>query len=181
MLFTLDSTAQIADALRALEIPVYRQILPVLGAELRRARRYQHTLSALVLSASGLHVSRPKLAGTGERAIPVRPDFSTQVLYLRLGALLRNMVRESDILSSAPESLLYIVFLTETSEEGALVAVRRFEEAFVSCGGSTLRSGTAEFPRDGFIVDDLVGRAQYAWDLSVTARTPPGSEELSHA
>ncbi len=154
------STARSVGSLPSLDIPPLRVVMPQFLAELRRARRYEHTLALVALHAvegapephGGGAAARRDGAGAWERA---------RVLYLLLGYVLRNTLRETDILGAAPESLEYLVLLAETDEPRALAAVERIRERCTESLGASVRSGLAVFPADGFTVEDLLARARY--------------------
>ena len=137
-----------------LGIPTYRQALRGLHAELRRARRYQHPLTVVALSPAGLTLE-PQDA---ERIRAPHLSF-----YL-LGSLLRDVLRETDVPTYSAEHHLYAVFMLETREAEAVSAVDRLRELFHGRTGARVRAGTAEFPRDGLTVDDLLSGARLAWE-----------------
>jgi hypothetical protein len=151
------------------DVPTYRQAIPTIAAELRRARRFEHPLTVMV-------VSPHDPTGAAERAMrgfALRPRVeATPPLYFLLGSLLGNVLRETDILSAAPEVLSYVVVLAETEQAGADDAARRIREAFRGCAGVELRVGTATFPADGVTLEALFASASEAWESSAALETP---------
>jgi hypothetical protein len=143
--------------LAALEIPVYRQTVPRLEAELRRARRYERPLSMLVLGAEPIR-RKVHLSWGGEAAVPVTAEVEP-VLFAFLGGFLRSSLRETDLLASVPESLRYVAFLPEVDGDGAEEAAGRLRADFFELASVHLRAGIAEFPRDGFTIADLFQNA----------------------
>ena len=179
------------------------EALPAITAELRRARRYEHRLATVVMSAEASRPSKsnrtPDLAlvgdveenrsllstiadGAGLVARPLKAlssalsrrrrvadtddpavTASTQTTVL-LADFLQEVLRETDILITAPEPLSYAVFLPETNREGAQQAITRFREGFHERAGIELRLGCAEFPSDGLTVDDLLRVAVLSWE-----------------
>ena len=145
---------------KALEVPTFRQMLPQLAVELRRARRFERPLAVVVLS--------PELETLSERSTTrikgsARPANWNLTQYLLLGSFLRNATREIDVITAVPESLLYASLLPETTREGAMGAIARLRQGFLECGGVGLRSGIAEFPLDGFTIEDLYDSAFLHW------------------
>ena len=150
------------------EVPSFRQALPQISAELRRARRFEHPLAVVVIGARDLPGAR--VAADGGAAVapaPLSPADSTS-RFLLLGSYLRNTIRETDLLTAAPESLAYAVFLIETSRQGAELAIARYRAGFEGCAAAELRVGCAEFPHDGLMAEDLLERASRAWDQDVS-------------
>ena len=139
-------------------VPTFRQVLPQLSAELRRARRFEHPLTALVIGAarprSERHRLRTTLFPSAEQGVAT---------FSLLGSFLRNQLRETDCLTAAPELLAYAVFLTETDGTGARQLARRLQEGFERCAGVALTWGSAVFPVDGLTLDDLFDCACEAW------------------
>ncbi len=153
------SSARSVQSLPPLDIAPLRVVMPQFLAELRRARRYEHTLAVLALRAvecapepHGGGGARRDGAGAWERA---------RVLYLLLGYVLRNTLRETDILGAAAESFEYLVLLAETDKPRAQAAVERIRERCTESLGANVRCGLAVFPADAFTVDDLLARARY--------------------
>lgn len=160
------------------DVRPYRAVYPQLVAELRRARRYEHCFAVVVLSATA-----PAIGGGSSTpgSAALMPVGFTPTLYFLLGGVLRNTLRETDILTAAPESLAYALFLAETDRERAAQAVRRLRERFRECAGADLRTGCAEFPRDGLTIDDLVDGAWRAWQhASDHDAAPRVAPEASH-
>lgn len=140
-----------------LDVPAYREAQPQLVLELRRARRYEHPLAVAVLSLEGCPPNGRSRAHarTLTDAMPA--------LYGLLGSFLRNSVRETDILTAAPEALAFATFLPNTDGDGAARAIQRFGAGFLDCAGHGLRGGVSAFPGDGLTIEDLLDRACDAW------------------
>ena len=151
------------------DVPTYRQAIPAIAAELRRARRFEHPLAVMVVSPHDPTGAAERV----KRGFTLRPRVeATPPLYFLLGSLLRNVLRETDILSAAPEVLSYVVVLAETAQTGADDAARRFREAFRGCSGIELRIGIATFPSDGVTLEALFASASEAWESSAALETP---------
>jgi hypothetical protein len=165
-----------AIASEAAGVPVYGQAMRLVAAELHRSRRYEHPLSVLVLSPDFRHSSNGKNRPAGHASSSLD---STYTAFFLLGSLVRDSLRESDIIAYAPEDQLYVAFLSESDHVAARHAARRFNEAFRECTSGRLRVGMAQFPADGFTIDDLVDHARKAWKerpLSDASGPPPAAD-----
>lgn len=157
-----------------LDVPAYREVQPQLVMEMRRARRYEHPLGITMLSLERPVVparERAALAaGSGEVARAIVDV--TPAVYGLLGAYLRNTLRETDILTAAPETLAFATFLPATDRSGAERALARYREGFLDCAGYAIRGGVAVFPGDGLTIEDLLDRARQAWQQQAPHPTP---------
>jgi hypothetical protein len=145
------------------DVPTYRQAVPAIAAELRRARRFEHPLAVMLISPH--HPTGASEWPQGILALRPRVE-ATPPLFFLLGSLLRNVLRETDILSAAPEVLSYLVVLAETTQAGAEDAAKRIRAAFRGCAGTELRVGIATFPADGVGIEALFASACEAWESS---------------
>jgi len=132
--------------------PAYREVQSQLVIELRRARRYERALSVALVGLQAPTRGRGEIAGG-----------ATPTVYGLLGSYLRNVLRETDILTAVPDLLAYAVFLPETDWRGAERLLERFRRGFLECSGLALRGGVAGFPTDGLTIEDLLERARVAW------------------
>lgn len=164
----------------AFDTPAYRQVLAPMAAELRRARRFEHPLTMMMISALTPSDDGAKStdAPSSRATFEVVP---TTTLFLLLGSFLRNAARETDILSAAPDTMRYVLLLAETDRFGADRALARFRDGFRTFAGAGLRIGVVEFPRDGLTVQDLFDTASRIWDQNSAQRpTVPVSREVSY-
>lgn len=168
-----DDTLSRTEALFAasLDLPPLRRAMPDLARELDRARRYQRPLAIVVL---GLDAD-PLLAtpggkkdgssdGNGSNGGGQSLLQAAKVLSLILGTLLRQVMRESDIITYSALDDRYLILLTESREEEANEAVRRLDQLFFQKTLAHLRAGIAAFPSDGLILEDLIQKARAAWE-----------------
>lgn len=157
-----------------LGLPTYRAWFEVLRRELNRARRYQHPLAVVVtrLAQNGAldDVSRARAANRGPLAT------------MRAGMLLRELLRDTDVVTYDPAEDRFVLLLTETDPGQARAAVARLDAIVHERAGATLRSGIAMFPQDGLITEDLVAlassqcaRAANGAPISVLASHPAAS------
>jgi hypothetical protein len=138
-------------------IASYRRSLPQFAVALSRARRYQHPITVAVLSLGReqLVQSMRNLAGGWTNA-----NLASHFYFSFVGALLRDNLRESDVVTYDAAADQFVILLTETSAAGAEQALLRLNALVYKHTAVALRLGTAEFPADGLIIEDLVGCAQ---------------------
>lgn len=138
--------------MRALWIPTFRHVHVQIEAEIRRARRYERPLTLGVISM--------ETGSASERLRQASHDgLHTSLDWLLMGLLLREEVRETDLVSYAAAQDLYAVLMLETREDEAALAMERLGHMAAARLGCRVRTGVAEFPRDGLTVDDLFERA----------------------
>lgn len=173
---------EIASGSRAWGIPPYRQMIPLVAAELRRSRRYEHPLSVVVLAPERRSLPGGNGNGKGSLDAPLHAAHSAHATFFLLGSLLRDTMRGSDIVAYAAEQHLYAAFLPESDERGASRAVRRLDRMFHDRSAFGLRAGIAEFPKDAFLVEDLFDQAREAFESRrVSYDQPLEPLEASHA
>jgi hypothetical protein len=138
-------------------IASYRRSLPQLRFALSRARRYQHpiTLAVMSLGREQLVQSMRNLAGGWTNA-----NLASHFYFSFIGSLLRDNLRESDIVTYDAAADQYVILLTETPAAEAKHAILRLNGLIFKHTAVHLRIGIAEFPSDGLIVEDLVNCAQ---------------------
>jgi hypothetical protein len=141
----------------------YRDGLPNMRLELQRARRYERPLSMLAVGLSG-----------GDA--PIRKELAD---FLLLGIVLRDALRETDLMSYSVEHQLYAVLLTETTRAGALEAAVRFGGIARRRAELRVRCGASEFPQNGLSVDDLFAHARHAWQGHAQTGAIPFVKEAS--
>lgn len=131
-------------------VPTYRSWLEMLRRELNRARRYHHPLAVVVtrLADRGAleDVARGRASATNRG----------QWAVMRTGMLLRELLRDTDVVTYDPAENRFVLLLTETSPAQARAAVLRLENLLRERAGATLQSGIAMFPDEGLITEDLV-------------------------
>ena len=148
-------------------MPTYRELRPYLSAEVRRCRRYERPLTIIVLAPQAVASNNGNGgsgAAHGETAHEANPNpwvtFSTELGCLLLGSILRGTLRETDIVTLAPENPDFLVLLPETDSESAIAAARRLGALFFERSTLMLRVGVASYPADGLTLDDLAAHAR---------------------
>ena len=126
-----------------------------LEAELARARRYEHDLSIVVLSARPLTHGTPPQQGlrrSHETKLP-------QMVALLAAVALREVLRRSDVVCYQPAENRFVLALAESDEDDARRAVGRIRSHFRTRMRLRMRAGIARFPADAFTLDELIGVA----------------------
>jgi hypothetical protein len=155
-------------ASRAAGIPVYRTSLPQIPAELSRARRYQRPLSVAVLRLADEQLPMTEPAGNGRgngkswatEWLPMQWMKPIVAGFPFMGYLLRDVLRESDVVTYDAALNQYVIALPDATREQAAYPVHRLEAAAEIRALTRLRVGLAQFPMDGLTLEDLVSFAQ---------------------
>ena len=131
-----------------------------LSAELDRARRYNHSLSVVVLSASPITEASDRQNGASPTIDGAALETSLpQVVSLLAAGVLRDVVRKSDIVCYWPSENRFVLALAESDVHSGRKALRRIEELFRGRLRLNVHAGLARFPDDGLTLDALVSRA----------------------
>lgn len=140
-------------------IPTLRQAGAVMTRELCRARRYSRPLAVVVLrldsaaGASGLAPST-EIGGNGNSMHSAAG--APQLMNLILGPILRDTLRESDVVAFAAKDDHYVILMTESSESEARQAVERINALLQRRSLARIKTGIAEFPKMGLTLEDLI-------------------------
>ena len=85
------------------------------------------------------------------------------LLSLLAGALLRETLRESDIVAYDPAEDRFVILLAQTDGPRAEQAVTRLDRIVRRRIRVQTRAGVARFPEHGLTLDDLLRSAEGAW------------------
>jgi hypothetical protein len=121
-------------------LPSLHQALPRLGHDVARARRYERPFSVALIATDD----------------PQTPSLIT----LLLAALVREALRDSDIVSFAPGLALCLIGLPETRKAGAQSAMLRLQALCLERLMMPVRVGVAEFPVAGWTLEELIKQAE---------------------
>lgn len=125
-----------------------------LTAELVRARRYEHDLAIVVLSA------HPRLRSPSHEDGSTSPESKLpQMIALLTAVALREALRGSDVVCYQAAQNRFVLALPETNAENAGAAVDRVHAHFRSRLRLRVRAGIACFPKDAFTLEELVASA----------------------
>jgi hypothetical protein len=151
-------------ARQVLEINSYQKNLPHIAKEISRARRYQHPLSviAIELETDPLPLRNKSLRDPGrKRKLSEMYLMHTEQLdFILLGAILRDALRESDMVTFDGKTNKFYLILPETSKKEAKAALIRLNSlVFQQTSLTRLRQGISTFPENGIIAEDLFSGA----------------------
>jgi hypothetical protein len=121
-------------------LPSFHQALPRLELEVGRARRYERPITI-------------GLIATDDAQTP-------SLVTLLLAALVREALRETDIVAYAPSLALCIVGLPEARKAGAQAAIERVQALCLERLMIPVRAGLAEFPVAGWSLEALIKEAE---------------------
>jgi hypothetical protein len=151
-----------------------------LSAELDRARRYNHSLSIVVLSASPITETTEQKDGAPGAIDGAALETSLpQVVSLLAAGVLRDVVRKSDIVCYWPSENRFVLALAESDVHSGRKALRRIEELFRSRLRLNVHAGLARFPDDGLTLDALVSRAGIRALEGPSTRRPANGQSSS--
>ena len=133
--------------------------------ELERARRYQRRVALAVIRPGSriqksIWSTRNGSPGWGNGQHPRRE--ALQAAFLALGSVLRDLFRTEDILAYNASRNLFVLLLVECSRSEATRTLRRAQAGVRERTQIGIQAGVAEFPADGLILRDLIGRAEEA-------------------
>ena len=147
--------------LDAASIPSFRNSIEHLNKELSRARRSHSPLSIIVIehhpTESGFNSSRQSDNSESLRIIS-RGRERDITDFLLCGKVIRDVLRDIDIISYAAVNNQFIIVLPESTKSEAEDALRRIK-GIIGMGANLLLAEVAEFPNDGLILEDLVAHA----------------------
>ena len=119
----------------------FHQALPRLELEVARARRYERPLTIALI-------------GLDDAQAP-------SLVTLMLAALVREALRENDIVAYAPTLALCIVGMPEARQAGARTATERVQALCLERLMLPVRTGLAEFPVAGWTLEGLIQHAEH--------------------
>jgi GGDEF domain-containing protein len=141
-------------------IPSYQSTLPYMTFELTRARRYNHTLSVLIMGLEQAQKDELVAKNKGRSKQWGNEQLASKFLFSLIGSIIRESLRDSDILSYEVVNDRFIILLTDTDEKKARNAVERLNDLVQEQIQTRLKAGVAEFPSKGLTIEDLLKYAQ---------------------
>lgn len=172
--------------LDAAAIPVFRHSLPQLRKEIARVRRYQHSLSVIVVQPKSSALVKREKNGhvkTDKKAIKNGKHSNgeltriSQIEFMLCGPIFRDALREVDRTTYDGANNRFILILPESTKIQAVQTVNRLKRIMGDKLFDKLQIGLSEFPKDGLIIEDLVGRAMPAAGQKISVETEPPKEE----
>jgi hypothetical protein len=160
-------------------IPTYVRSLPQLRLDMSSARRYQRPFSVAVLSLEGqeLQAASHGRSGTnGNGAHSLSASEAIQLVFPLIGSVLQEALRGSDKVTYDGANNQYVIVFPETQGLESEQAVRRLSELLIKRSSMNVKTGLAQFPTDGLILEDLVSAARAKLDRpSVVEDSLPSS------
>jgi hypothetical protein len=138
-------------------VPLTQRARPQLAGELARARRYQRPLTVGVMR---LDTDAPGewphlgLACGGNGTV-----LHNQLLFCHVGAILREAMRGSDLVTYDARQAQYVLLFPESTKSQAVQAARRLRLLVYTRACLRVCIGLAEFPIDGLTLEDLLTMA----------------------
>ena len=158
------------------EIPSFRKALPLIAKELARVRRYQRTLAIIAIQLENSHYvfsansAKEAVNGNASHQSKKNPIRNAQFGFFFMGAILQDSLRESDILTFDAANNQFVILLPESDKTEALHTAERLNKQFFQRTLTELRVGVAEFPTDGWVIEDLVNNAMSAKSASLDSK-----------
>jgi hypothetical protein len=171
-------------------IPPLQQAQPDIEREIRRSRRYERPLSMLLMLATSSNRSPDSVSGrlsssrraapalgngtrsdlplavpldgSGSSAMPVVPAYAAESGLLAF--LLRETLRETDLVTYITETQEFMAVLPECDDEAARQTAQRIARllGLRSAGRLAAAAAAAAYPRDGLTLDDLIDHTRTA-------------------
>lgn len=164
-------TREMSRVLAHAGVRTLRQAFPELSAELDRARRYRRPLAILLVTdarlpdGNGIDSSANRNTGyhgslPGSASSPLTP--ASALITALIGSVLRDAVREADIVTYASMLGRCMVMMPEVSAAEAPLALARVGGVCASRLMFPIRAGVSAFPQDGWTLEELIRRAEQA-------------------
>jgi hypothetical protein len=147
-------------------VPPFAHASDQIRGELDRARRYEHPLAVVVLSATSAVHDPPAIEERREDARALLETRIPQLVSLVTGAVLGEALRDSDIVCYQAERNQLVVALAESNGDDARQAMQRIARLLRGRLGLDMRAGVARFPEDGLTLEDLIVHANGVWQHS---------------
>jgi predicted signal transduction protein with EAL and GGDEF domain len=163
-------------------IPSQHRSFRQLKRELERARRYQRPLSLVVVNLEDLGPQQAaSSAGSNEGSASRQTEQNVLIVSAIVGRLVRDTLREGDLLAYNAAHNRYIVALPETNKAHALLLAARLQALVWERAGLRPTVAVTEFPTDGLTTEELLNRA-YALRTPIGLQrneTPTGERPLA--
>lgn len=155
--------------LDAASIPFFSQNLPELAKEVARSRRFARDFSVIVVEPAHQQLQRYPSNGVSSHYSTRKP--LTAVEFLLCGPAIRDEMRATDLVSFDANNNRFIIMLPETEKSNANHTIQRIRKSLGSSLSTQLAIGTATFPSDGLIVEELINQAITSTDAILSAHS----------
>ena len=130
--------------------------------EMTRSRRNGMPLGFVVLEPDAASFSW----ALDKAAIEIGKLLHTRYCLTRLGSLLEELLRRTDLIIEVPEKKQFLLICPETDIPKLDFLVERIEKAVSNNLGIAIKSGTAYFPQESLTFEELLEKATSRIELS---------------
>jgi len=143
----------------AIAIPINGRPVSFISEELERARRYRRTLTVAVAKVKN---STAKMGSNGNGNGAYAPKtFSTALeSYSILACVVRRMLRANDAIGYDLTLNGCVLLLAEINRTQAISCLKRIQKLMRDRAELELSVGIAEFPADGYTLEELIKAAE---------------------
>lgn len=131
-----------------------RQAAERIKVEMTRSRRHHRPLSVILLKPEKMTSNEDQQAYK-----LMREDLLRHFAAARIGQIMTNEVRQTDLILRAPEGH-FIVLCTETPRESSIILAERLQEAIQKGIGASVAWSVASFPDEALTFEELLNKAQ---------------------
>lgn len=131
-----------------------RQAAERIKVEMTRSRRHHRPLSVILIEPEKITANEDQQAYK-----LMREDLLRHFAAARIGQIMTNEVRQTDLILRAPEGH-FIVLCTETPRENSIVLAERLQEAIQKGIGASVLWSVASFPDEALTFEELLNKAQ---------------------
>ncbi|HMB71860.1 MAG TPA: hypothetical protein VKU85_21295 [bacterium] len=148
-------------------VPSLRARMPALHSEVDRARRYERSLSVVViqlddattLGASLGLVDPESGAGIANEQARAMIQAARHVMFWNVGYVLNDLLRENDVAACDLPERRYVILLPEAEEQEARQTAQRLEKRILEGAGVHVRPGVAVYREHGLTIEHLLESA----------------------
>jgi len=144
---------------------------PRIDVEMNRSRRHQRPLSLVYLRPEKV---RPDESQKAYRIL--REDLLKQFAYARIGQLIANQARETDLIMRDRDGN-FIILCAETERDRSILMAQRIRQSLTETMSADLAWGVASFPQEALTFDELLEKARHAIDASRLAVPAPAVQD----
>lgn len=123
--------------------------------ELLRSRRYQRSLTVVVIEPDAASIDQSQMASTEE----IQQNLSKRYAMGKLSEVLNSTARRPDLIIKLDQPDRFILVCPETSASSSNTLIQRIQSAVESDLGINVSWGMATFPDDALTFEDLLHKA----------------------
>ncbi|MCS6992327.1 MAG: hypothetical protein N2117_02865 [Anaerolineales bacterium] len=149
----MDNLASATYTNRTLDL---RQATERIKVEMTRSRRHHHPLSVILLKPEKITSNEDQKAYK-----LMREDLLRHFASARIGQIMTNELRQTDLILRAPEGH-FIILCAETPRESSVLLAERLQEAIDKEIGASVEWSVASFPDEALTFEELLNKAYAA-------------------